>query len=232
MCDLPAARESCPDIPVGPERPLLTGLCQTKVTIINLFLISESIKQRVEEEKKKKTLFAHWASSGRRIRLTWGIPVGKTLSSLYYFSSLPYPLTLCFMLSIYPLSNENWSANLLFDPIWIQLHKPAYAWWWKGSPLQRAIAIVTGAMIDCPFPIKETVIESVIHCKEMVSCESSAPADIEWGLCALRHCIQISMEAILACHPARSTEWLDCHPKSCELWRIRTGPIIIARRTK
>ena len=33
------------------------------------------------------------------------------------------------------------------------------------------------------------------------------------------------MEAILACHPARSTEWLDCHPKSCELWRIRTGPI-------
>ena len=45
------------------------------------------------------------------------------------------------------------------------------------------------------------------------------------GLCALRHGIQISMEAILACHPARSTEWLDCHPKSCELWRIRTGPI-------
>ena len=33
------------------------------------------------------------------------------------------------------------------------------------------------------------------------------------------------MEAILACHPARSTEWLDCHPKSCERWRIRTGPI-------
>ena len=47
----------------------------------------------------------------------------------------------------------------------------------------------------------------------------------QWGLCALRHGIQISMEAILACHPARSTEWLDCHPKSCELWRIRTGPI-------
>ena len=47
----------------------------------------------------------------------------------------------------------------------------------------------------------------------------------QWGLCALRHGIQISMEAILACHPARSTEWLDCHTKSCELWRIRTGPI-------
>ena len=47
----------------------------------------------------------------------------------------------------------------------------------------------------------------------------------QWGLCALRHGIQISIEAILACHPARSTEWLDCHPKSCELWRIRTGPI-------
>ena len=62
-----------------------------------------------------------------------------------------------------------------------------------------------------------------------------------WGLCSLRHGIQISMgipqiiikkinkkmEAILACHPARSTEWLDCHPKSCELWRIRTGPIVV-----
>ena len=33
------------------------------------------------------------------------------------------------------------------------------------------------------------------------------------------------MEAILACHPVRSTKWLDCHPKSCELWCIRTGPI-------
>ena len=50
-----------------------------------------------------------------------------------------------------------------------------------------------------------------------------------WGLCELRHGIQISMEAILACHPAGSTEWLDCHPKSCELWRIRTGPITITR---
>ena len=48
---------------------------------------------------------------------------------------------------------------------------------------------------------------------------------VEWGVCALRHGIQISMEAILACHPARSTEWLECHPKWCELWRIRTGPI-------
>ena len=48
---------------------------------------------------------------------------------------------------------------------------------------------------------------------------------VQWGLCALRHSIQISMEAILSCHPARSTKWLDCHPKSCELWRIRTGPI-------
>ena len=46
----------------------------------------------------------------------------------------------------------------------------------------------------------------------------------QWGLCALCRGIQISMEAILACHPVRSTEWLDCHPKSCELWRIRTGP--------
>ena len=48
----------------------------------------------------------------------------------------------------------------------------------------------------------------------------------QWGLFALRHGIKISMEAILACHPARSTEWLDFHPKSCELWRIRAGPIV------
>ena len=32
---------------------------------------------------------------------------------------------------------------------------------------------------------------------------------IQWGLCALRHGIQISMEAILTCHPALSTKWLD-----------------------
>ena len=50
-------------------------------------------------------------------------------------------------------------------------------------------------------------------------------AGLWWGLCALRHVIQISMEAIWACHPARSTEWLDWVAKSCELWRIRTGPI-------
>ena len=30
------------------------------------------------------------------------------------------------------------------------------------------------------------------------------PWAVLWGLCALRHGIQISMEAILACHPARS----------------------------
>ena len=30
----------------------------------------------------------------------------------------------------------------------------------------------------------------------------------EWGPCALHHWIQSSMEAILACHPAVSTEWL------------------------
>ena len=45
----------------------------------------------------------------------------------------------------------------------------------------------------------------------------------KWGSCALRHGIQNSMEAILACHPAQSTEWLDWVAKSCELWRIRTG---------
>ena len=66
-----------------------------------------------------------------------------------------------------------------------------------------------------------------------ISLETFKFCSIQWGLCALRHGIQISMEAILTCHPARSTEWLDCHPKSCELWRIRTGqaPRFTARRT-
>ena len=48
---------------------------------------------------------------------------------------------------------------------------------------------------------------------------------MEWEPCALHHGIQFSMEASLACHPARSTEWLDWVAKWCELWRIRTGPI-------
>ena len=58
--------------------------------------------------------------------------------------------------------------------------------------------------------------------------KSNCTSNDKWGLCALRHGIRISLEAILACHPARSTEWLDCHPKSCELWRIRAGPIQVS----
>ena len=49
------------------------------------------------------------------------------------------------------------------------------------------------------------------------------------GPCALRHGIQHSMEAILACHPALSTKWLDWVGKWCELWRMRTGPIVVDR---
>ena len=48
---------------------------------------------------------------------------------------------------------------------------------------------------------------------------------MRWGLCALHHGIQNSMEAILACYPARSTEWLDWVAKPCEGWRMRTSPI-------
>ena len=46
------------------------------------------------------------------------------------------------------------------------------------------------------------------------------------GSCVLRHGIQNSMEAILDCHPALSTEWLDWVAKWCERWRMRTGPIV------
>ena len=45
----------------------------------------------------------------------------------------------------------------------------------------------------------------------------------QWGFYALRHGIQNSMAAILACHPALSTEWLDWMSKWCERWRIGTG---------
>ena len=44
----------------------------------------------------------------------------------------------------------------------------------------------------------------------------------QWGSCALHHWIQSSMEAILACHPAVSTEWLDWVAISRILWRMRT----------
>ena len=46
------------------------------------------------------------------------------------------------------------------------------------------------------------------------------------GLYTLRHGIQSSMEAILACHPALSTKWLDWVAILCESWRIRTDPIL------
>ena len=51
---------------------------------------------------------------------------------------------------------------------------------------------------------------------------------IEWGLYTLRHGIRNSMEAILACQPAPSTQWLAWVANSCELWRIHTGPIMSA----
>ena len=67
----------------------------------------------------------------------------------------------------------------------------------------------------------------VANCRILWCMRTTPITFLQWGLCPVRHGIQISMEAILACHPARSTKWLDCHPKSCELhvWRIRTRPI-------
>ena len=51
--------------------------------------------------------------------------------------------------------------------------------------------------------------------------------ETQWRPCALRHRFQNSMEAILACHPALSTEWLGWVAKWCERWRIFTGPILL-----
>ena len=49
----------------------------------------------------------------------------------------------------------------------------------------------------------------------------------QWARYTLRHAKQIAMEAILACHPGWSTEWLDWVANSCEPWRIHTGLIAI-----
>ena len=102
-----------------------------------------------------------------------------------------------------------WSQGLV-------VHSPCGQW----SP---------GVWSWCTFYIKRRMTHHFLSMKVSLaisrSTRSSFLIPAEWGLCALRHGIQISMEAILACHPARSTEWLGCHPKSCELWRIRTGPI-------
>ena len=61
-------------------------------------------------------------------------------------------------------------------------------------------------------------------------CVDEAGADleeegIERGPCILRHAIQISTEAIKACHPALSTEWLAGWTAiSRILWCMCTGP--------
>ena len=47
-----------------------------------------------------------------------------------------------------------------------------------------------------------------VICQCWVKIRNNCKGQQQWGLCALRHCIQSSMEAILACHPALSIEWL------------------------
>ena len=54
---------------------------------------------------------------------------------------------------------------------------------------------------------------------------------LRWGLCASRHGIQASMEAILACHPALSTKWLDWVVKWCQRWCMCTGPCVTSFST-
>ena len=95
-------------------------------------------------------------------------------------------------------------------------HHSGYGKWcsWTTTPLIGCVMI--------PLDTRES---SHTNCMGMHYISNPEYTSTQWGLCASRHGIQISMEAILACHPARSTEWLDCHSKSCELWRIRTGPI-------
>ena len=42
---------------------------------------------------------------------------------------------------------------------------------------------------------------------------------------------KIQLEAILACHPALSTEWLDWVAKLCELWCIHMGLVTLFKRS-
>ena len=49
---------------------------------------------------------------------------------------------------------------------------------------------------------------------------------VQWGCVQnIIHCIQNSMEAILACQSALSTKWLGWVANSFKLWSIHTGPI-------
>ena len=55
--------------------------------------------------------------------------------------------------------------------------------------------------------------------------ETSFMMDVsKQGPCTLRHRIQNSMEAILACHPALSTKWLDWVAQWCERWCMMYRP--------
>ena len=61
---------------------------------------------------------------------------------------------------------------------------------------------------------------------------SDSKLQVSWlsdiGACTLRHGIQNSMEAILACRPALSTEWLGWVAISCEVWCMRTSSVPIS----
>ena len=61
-------------------------------------------------------------------------------------------------------------------------------------------------------------------CKITVYCKKRW-FDSQWGPWASHQSIQTSMEAILACHPALSTEWLDWVAISRILWHMHTAPI-------
>ena len=113
---------------------------------------------------------------------------------------------------------------------WATLHPG----WVRNSCIQDCGARHLGTILLTVFVLCCTVLDKNLPPEEhnilsLCSCVIFAFCWIGWGPCALHHWIQSSMESILACHPAVSTEWLDWVANSrilqgrnrTHLWRVR-----------
>ena len=82
-----------------------------------------------------------------------------------------------------------------------------------SSPCEKSVSVFGRV---CTFSLEN------IHAAVVIQVAWAEGKPSKWstmGPCALHHCIQNSMEAILACHPALSTKWLDWVAISRILWR-------------
>ena len=74
--------------------------------------------------------------------------------------------------------------------------------------LEASEPVLTSASEMPGLPVKRRACNLVTKASVLddVHITFSVSRQRKWGLCALRHDIQNSMEAILACHPAQSTK--------------------------